>query len=91
MSFDRYDHAERFAEKIPHYLSASQFLCRCGREVVVRLTWKPIFYCEIYFKECCAMSFKSDIEIAQEATPLKITEVAKACGIDEKYIELYGN
>ena len=37
------------------------------------------------------MSFKTDIEIAQEATPLKITEVAKSCGIDEKYIELYGN
>ena len=37
------------------------------------------------------MSFKTDIEIAQEATPLKITEVAKNCGIDEKYIELYGN
>ena len=37
------------------------------------------------------MSFKSDIEIAQEATPLKVTEIAKNCGIDEKYIELYGN
>ena len=37
------------------------------------------------------MSFKTDIEIAQEATPLKITEIAKNCGIDEKYIELYGN
>ena len=37
------------------------------------------------------MSFKTDIEIAQEATPLKITEIAKSCGIDEKYIELYGN
>ena len=51
------------------------------------------YFCGNIFKlkECCAMSFKSDIEIAQEATPLKITEVAKACGIDEKYIELYGN
>ncbi len=37
------------------------------------------------------MSFKTDIEIAQEATPLKITEVAKNCGVDEKYIEQYGN
>ena len=37
------------------------------------------------------MGFKSDIEIAQETTPLKITEVAKNCGVDEKYIEQYGN
>lgn len=37
------------------------------------------------------MGFKSDIEIAQENTPLKITEIAKAAGIDEKYLELYGN
>ena len=37
------------------------------------------------------MSFKSDIEIAQESTPLKITEVAASCGVDEKYIEQYGN
>ena len=37
------------------------------------------------------MSFKTDIEIAQQATPLKVTEIAKSCGIDEKYIELYGN
>ena len=37
------------------------------------------------------MSFKSDIEIAQETTPLKITEVAKNCGVDEKDIEQYGN
>ena len=34
---------------------------------------------------------KTDIEIAQEATPLKITEIAKKCGVDEKYIEQYGN
>mgnify|MGYP001118752614 FL=1 len=34
---------------------------------------------------------KTDIEIAQEASPLKITEVAKACGVDEQYIEQYGN
>ena len=37
------------------------------------------------------MGFKTDIEIAQEAEPLKITEIAKECGIDEKYIEQYGN
>jgi len=37
------------------------------------------------------MGFKSDIEIAQENTPLKITEIAAKCGIDEKYIEQYGN
>ncbi len=34
---------------------------------------------------------KTDIEIAQEATPLKITEVAAKCGIPEKYVEQYGN
>ena len=38
-----------------------------------------------------AIEIKTDIQIAQEATPLKITEVAKSCGIDEKYIEQYGN
>ena len=37
------------------------------------------------------MGFKSDIEIAQEATPKKITEIAASLGIDEKYIEQYGN
>jgi len=37
------------------------------------------------------MAYKTDIEIAQEAKPLKITEVAAKCGIDEKYIEQYGN
>ena len=37
------------------------------------------------------MGFKSDIEIAQEATPRKITEIAASLGIDEKYIEQYGN
>ena len=36
------------------------------------------------------MSFKSDIEIAQEAKPLFITEIAKKACIDEKYIEQYG-
>ena len=37
------------------------------------------------------MNIKSDIEIAQEHTPKKITEIAAAAGIDEKYLELYGN
>ncbi len=37
------------------------------------------------------MGFKSDIEIAQENKPLKITEIAETAGIDEKYLELYGN
>ncbi len=37
------------------------------------------------------MSIKSDIEIAQEHTPKRITEIADAAGIDEKYLEMYGN
>ena len=37
------------------------------------------------------MGFKSDIEIAQEATPLKITEIAAKLGLNEDQIELYGN
>ena len=37
------------------------------------------------------MSFKSDIEIAQETPMLHITEIAKAAGVDEKYLEQYGN
>ena len=37
------------------------------------------------------MAWKTDIEIAREARPKKITEIAAACGIDEKYVELYGN
>lgn len=37
------------------------------------------------------MCYKSDIEIAQEASPLRIQELAKSCGIEEKYIEQYGN
>lgn len=37
------------------------------------------------------MEMKSDIEIAQACTPKKITEVAKDAGVDEKYLELYGN
>ena len=37
------------------------------------------------------MAYKTDIEIAQEATPKKITEIAAALNIDEKYVEQYGN
>ena len=36
------------------------------------------------------MGYKSDIEIAQEAEMLPITEIAEKAGIDDKYIELYG-
>ena len=37
------------------------------------------------------MEFKTDIQIAQENQPDKIMDVAKKAGIDEKYVELYGN
>lgn len=37
------------------------------------------------------MEIKSDIQIAQESTPEKITVIAEKAGIDEKYVELYGN
>lgn len=37
------------------------------------------------------MEIKSDIQIAQETTPLNIREIAKAAGVDEKYLEQYGN
>ncbi|MBQ6425232.1 MAG: formate--tetrahydrofolate ligase [Clostridia bacterium] len=37
------------------------------------------------------MGYKSDIEIAQENKMKKIIEIAAELGIDEKYIELYGN
>ncbi|MEG0813827.1 MAG: formate--tetrahydrofolate ligase [Clostridium sp.] len=37
------------------------------------------------------MEIKSDIEIAQESTPLNIREIAKTAGVDEKYLEQYGN
>ena len=36
------------------------------------------------------MPIKSDIEIAQEAKPLPITDIADACGMDGAYIEQYG-
>ena len=37
------------------------------------------------------MGFKSDIEIAQETEMLRITEIAKMAGVDDKYLEQYGN
>ena len=37
------------------------------------------------------MSYKTDIEIAQEAKPKHILEIAKTAHVDEKYIEQYGN
>ena len=37
------------------------------------------------------MGFKSDIEIAQETPMLHICEIAKTAGVDEKYLEQYGN
>jgi formate--tetrahydrofolate ligase len=36
------------------------------------------------------MGFKSDIEIAQEATPVHIEEISKKLGLSEDDIELYG-
>ena len=37
------------------------------------------------------MQYKSDIEIAKSITPKHILEVAKTAGIDNKYLEQYGN
>ena len=37
------------------------------------------------------MSYKSDIEIAQETPMQHIRDIAKEAGIDEKYLEQYGN
>ena len=37
------------------------------------------------------MKVLSDIEIAQSCTMQPITEVAKTAGVDQKYLELYGN
>ncbi|UKI38581.1 MAG: formate--tetrahydrofolate ligase [Clostridiales bacterium] len=34
---------------------------------------------------------KSDIEIAQSVVPENIMTIAKRAGIDEKYVEQYGN
>ncbi|MBR5547028.1 MAG: formate--tetrahydrofolate ligase [Clostridia bacterium] len=37
------------------------------------------------------MEFKTDIEIAQSCEMKNIREIAAAAGVDEKYLELYGN
>ena len=37
------------------------------------------------------MAYKSDIEIAQETPMLHIREIAKTAGVEEKYLEQYGN
>ena len=37
------------------------------------------------------MAFKTDIEIAQETPMLHISEIAKTAGVEEKYLEQYGN
>jgi formate--tetrahydrofolate ligase len=37
------------------------------------------------------MGFKSDIEIAQACIPKHIREIAAVAGVDEKYLEQYGN
>lgn len=37
------------------------------------------------------MEFKTDIEIARSCEKRRITEIADLAGIDEKYLELYGN
>ena len=37
------------------------------------------------------MQIKTDIEIAQSVTPKHITDIANTAGIDQKYLEQYGN
>ena len=37
------------------------------------------------------MEIKTDIQIAQEVEMKKITDIASAAGVDEKYLEMYGN
>ncbi len=37
------------------------------------------------------MKYKTDIEIAQENQPRRVSEIAAELGIEEKYIEQYGN
>ncbi len=37
------------------------------------------------------MGYKSDIEIAQSVKPKHILEIAKTAGVEQKYIEQYGN
>ena len=37
------------------------------------------------------MEIKSDIEIAQSCEMKNIREIAATAGVDEKYLEMYGN
>ena len=37
------------------------------------------------------MEIKSDIEIAQSCEMKNIREIAATAGVDEKYLEIYGN
>lgn len=37
------------------------------------------------------MTLKTDIEIAQAITPKHISEIAATAGVNEKYLEQYGN
>ena len=37
------------------------------------------------------MEIKTDIQIAQEAQMTNIRAIAAAAGIDERYLEMYGN
>ena len=37
------------------------------------------------------MEIKTDIEIAQSCQAKNIREIAATAGVDEKYLELYGN
>ena len=37
------------------------------------------------------MAYMSDIEIAQSVTPKHISEIAKVAGVEQKYLEQYGN
>lgn len=37
------------------------------------------------------MEFKTDIEIAQSCEMKNIREIAAAAGVDEQYLEMYGN
>jgi len=48
-------------------------------------------YGKIHLQEEIFMGFMSDIEIAQACEKQKITAIAAKAGIDEKYIEQYGN
>ena len=37
------------------------------------------------------MTYKTDIEIAQECKMKKITEIAKVANVPQEYLEQYGN